>query len=368
MEIPLSLYIHFPFCLKKCPYCDFHSRAENHIPQKEYFLNLKKDFEESLKKLGNRRFNTVFIGGGTPSLIHPFLLEEFFSFIFPHLNENAEITLEANPGALELGEVKTWKNIGINRISLGVQSFQNEKLKSLGRIHSAQEAQKALTEIGKYFENFNIDLILSLPNQNLKDVVFEIETALKFNPAHISAYHLTLEPHTQFFNFPPQNLPDENLSFQIGETAEKILTENAFQHYEISAYAKENYQCRHNLNYWQFGDYLGIGSGAHSKLTIENKIYRESRVLNIKDYLNGNFIFERKEVENKILEFLMNAFRLEKGFSFETFENKTGIKINTIQEKLKEAEHKNLITVENEMIQTTEWGKRFLNPLLLIFA
>ena len=367
MEIPVSLYIHFPWCLKKCPYCDFYSKTTDKIPQKEYAKALIADFKKSQHLLQNRKIESVFFGGGTPSLMACDSLETFLNVIFPFLKENAEITLEANPGAAEYKNFEFYKTIGINRISLGVQSFDDNILKSLGRIHSSKQAQNALREINKNFKNFNIDLMLVLPNQNVRILENDLKTALSFHPKHLSLYRLTIENGTAFEKNPPQ-LPDENMAENIELQAIQTMAENNFNHYEISAYAKNGFECRHNLNYWQFGDYLGIGVGAHSKITFKKNIFRFVRSKNIQNYLNGDFVLEKNKVENIPLEFLMNVFRLDAPFSFDFFEKRTGLKIESILKTLQQAENQKLITITDNQIQTTLLGKGFLNRLLLLFA
>ena len=367
MEIPVSLYIHFPWCLKKCPYCDFYSKTFENIPQKEYADALIADFKESQHLLQNRKISSVFFGGGTPSLMARDSLELFLNAVFPYLKDNAEITLEANPGAAEYENFDFYKKIGINRISLGVQSFDDDILKSLGRIHSSNEAQGALKEIRKHFENFNVDLMLVLPNQNVERLENDLKTALSFNPPHLSLYRLTIENGTAFEKNPPQ-LPDENTAEKIETRAFEIMKAHNFKHYEISAYAKNGFECRHNLNYWQFGDYLGLGVGAHSKITLKKNIFRFERTQNIHNYLNGDFVLNKNKVENIPLEFLMNHFRLDFPFSFDFFENRTGLKITSIFEHLKSSENQKLIQITDNQIQTTALGKRFLNRLLLLFA
>lgn len=371
LNIPLSLYVHFPWCIQKCPYCDFYSKTDSIIPQKNYFHSLKKDFEESCNLFYPRKIKSIFFGGGTPSLMDVDLLNDFLLFLKPFCENNqnqTEITLEANPGAIEKGNFKNFKEAGINRISLGVQSFNHQILKKIGRIHSAQEAKNALNEIQQNFDNFNIDLMFALPLQTLNDLENDLKTAFLFHPPHLSVYQLTIESGTFFYKNPPK-LPDENLTEKMENTIYNLTQNNHYEHYEISAYAKNNFQCQHNLNYWQFGDYLGIGPGAHSKITLKNKkIFRFVRNFNIENYLNHQFIIQKQIPENMALEYLMNAFRLKKWFSFVDFENKTGLKIKTIENNLKKAEEKKLLIIQNNGIQTTDLGRKFLNQLLLFFV
>lgn len=367
MEIPISLYIHFPWCIQKCFYCDFYSKTVEHIPHKKYVDALIADFKISQYLLKNRKIQSVFWGGGTPSLMARDSLQRFLDFVFPFLKDNAEITLEANPGATEYENFEFYKKIGINRISLGVQSFDDSILKSIGRIHSKNDAENALKEITKHFENFNVDLMLVLPNQNIKILENDLKNVFDFSPPHLSLYRLTIEKGTVFEKNPPL-LPDENTAEKIENRAFVIMAENGFKHYGISAYAKNGFECRHNLNYWQFGDYLGIGAGAHSKITEGKNIWRFVRTQNIQHYLNGDFVLEKNIVENISLEFLMNLLRLNEAFSFDFFESRTGLKIETILKKLHEAENQQLIRIVNNSVETTDLGKRFLNRLLLFFA
>jgi len=373
---PLGLYIHFPWCVKKCPYCDFNSHAKlNDIPAQHYVNALIDDFTSYLDDFQGRQIKSIFMGGGTPSLFPTEALVKLFEFLDGTglVAPNSEITLEANPGTIEHGRFHDYKNMGINRISLGVQSFQNDKLHNLGRIHSCQDvyhAVDALKQAG--FDNFNIDLMHGLPQQNLKDALFDLHAGINLNPTHISWYQLTIEPNTAFAVKPPQ-LPDENTLESIECNGKKLLEKNGYKPYEVSAFSKnQQYQGQHNLNYWQFGDYIGIGAGAHSKITDIKKqqIRRHWKRKNPKLYLvEKTFPFGRETItcENLPHEFMLNALRLVDGFSVELFESNTGLSINVIKPVLTIAIRQKLLIKNNDQYRCTELGRRFLNDATNLF-
>ncbi|OGT29921.1 MAG: YggW family oxidoreductase [Gammaproteobacteria bacterium RIFCSPHIGHO2_12_FULL_35_23] len=372
---PLSLYIHIPWCIKKCPYCDFNSHSTNYEepPEEAYVTALIQDLEEDLAKIWGRPIASIFIGGGTPSLFSAKAIERLLQAIHTRLafNPLIEITLEANPGTFEQQKFKDFKQIGINRLSIGVQSFQNDKLNLLGRVHHGDEAKHAI-EIAKEagFINFNIDLMHGLPQQSVSDALFDLTTALSFSPPHLSWYQLTIEPNTAFAKFSPV-LPHEEILFEIQQQGHAFLATNGYEHYEISAYAKPNHQANHNLNYWQFGDYLGIGAGAHSKITdlASQTIIRYTKTRNPKDYLDKtkSFTCHSQSIEtfDLPLEFMMNALRLTQGVSFDLFESRTGLAIHTISEQLRSAQQQGFL--EKTFLKTTPLGQQFLNDCLLSF-
>ena len=378
---PLSLYIHIPWCIKKCPYCDFNSHtSHNVIPEKAYIDNLLKDLDQDLEYAQGRSIKSVFIGGGTPSLFSPsgysFLLEAINKKI--DIDNSAEITIEANPGATEQQHYSGYLNAGINRLSIGAQSFSNQKLKSLGRIHSSSEIIKAMESATKAgFKQINLDLMFGLPEQTLEQALEDLDIAIKLSPQHLSWYQLTLEPNTAFYSSPPK-LTTDDIVFEIQKKGLEILSGNGFKRYEISAYSKSNCQSRHNVNYWLFGDYIGIGAGAHGKITRINPLnateisvnrYWKTRVPD--DYLNTNkpFIAGSKIIPDAelALEFMMNALRLSSGFNPAIFEKRTGKPISTISKQLGLAQSKGFIHVSDDNIKASALGYGYLNDLLQIF-
>jgi putative oxygen-independent coproporphyrinogen III oxidase len=375
--IPLSLYIHFPWCIKKCPYCDFNSHnSPEALPEKRYVEALLEDIEQELPFIGNRCIKSIFMGGGTPSLFSSAILNHLLKELRARLlfSPDIEITLEANPGTVEQQKFQSYREIGINRLSLGVQSFQAEKLKVLGRIHNGQEAKTAIGHAKQAgFENFNIDLMFGLPNQTLNEALLDLQTALSFQPPHLSWYQLTIEPHTHFFQFPPRGLPEEETIWEMQISGQNLLLSANYLQYEISAYSLNNFQCQHNRNYWEFGDYLGIGAGAHSKITHPETgaICRKWKTKHPKQYL----ISEKKTAGEKMipneerpLEFFLNAFRLFGSIPISLFEERTRLEINSIAKKIDQAINRGLIVKQGEALMTTDLGKRFLNDLLQIFT
>lgn len=373
---PLSLYIHFPWCIRKCPYCDFNSHTlKTDLPEDEYIDTLIVDLDNDLKKIQTTLLISIFMGGGTPSLFSATALKKLLDAIQQRIefSPNIEITLEANPGTVEYQRFADYREAGINRLSIGIQSFQTEKLKVLGRIHDAQEAIRAAETAHRAgFTNFNLDLMHGLPQQTLEDGLHDLQTAIALNPTHLSWYQLTLEPNTLFAKKPPQ-LPHEEIIWELQEQGKHLLKQHGFEQYEISAYAKNNLQSQHNLNYWQFGDYLGIGAGAHSKITNTQtqQIIRTWKVKNPKDYLarKNNFIGEEKIIPAKELpfEFMLNTLRLYQTIPLTLFSVRTGLPLESIKKPLMAAEKKELLTWNETSIQTTDLGRQFYNDLVEIF-
>lgn len=372
----MSLYIHVPWCEKKCPYCDFNSHVSNRaIPEKEYIQALLADLQHDLQWVYERPISSIFIGGGTPSLLSPESYQQLFEGLQQELvfSDDIEITLEANPGSAEQQKFTEFNATGINRLSIGVQSFDDDMLSRLGRIHNRKEAIKA-AESAHYagFTHFNLDLMFALPGQNARQALKDLEYATALEPSHLSWYQLTIEPNTLFYQQPPI-LPQDDVAADIQMQGQAYLQEKQFSQYEISAYSRSN-PCRHNLNYWQFGDYLGLGAGAHSKLSDlrSNSIIRRQRRRHPADYMRQasqpDVITQTRELStpDRILEFMMNALRLHNGCSYEQFESRTGLDIDIIQDKLQLARQKQLMTAENN-IQASEHGLLYLNNLLEIF-
>ncbi|WP_020167105.1 MULTISPECIES: radical SAM family heme chaperone HemW [Methylotenera] len=372
---PLSLYIHIPWCVKKCPYCDFNSHeSRTDIPEKRYVAALIADLEQSVPRVYGRKIRSVFFGGGTPSLFSAESIDEILSTVrmLTPLEYGAEITLEANPGTVEIGRFAGYKQAGVNRISLGIQSFNADYLKALGRIHDDKQAIAAAELALNTFERVNLDVMYALPNQSLAHALQDAKQAVALNPDHLSFYHLTLEPNTPFHRTPP-SLPDDDLSADMQEQIEALLAEHGYEHYETSAFCKPNSHARHNLNYWQFGDYLGIGAGAHSKLSYHDKIMRETRHKHPKAFMEnaeaGNAVDNSWLIPQADLgfEFMMNALRLTSGFETKLFQERTGKSIQTISSGLQIALQKQLILQDLQRIKPTLLGQRYLNDLLELF-
>jgi putative oxygen-independent coproporphyrinogen III oxidase len=372
---PLSLYIHIPWCVKKCPYCDFNShesRAE--IPEKRYVAALIADLEQSVPRVYGRKIKSVFFGGGTPSLFSAESIDEILSVVrmLTPLDYGAEVTLEANPGTVDTAHFAGYKQAGVNRVSLGIQSFNADYLKALGRIHDDKQAIAAAELALKTFERVNLDLMYALPNQSLEDALKDAKMAVQLNPDHLSFYHLTLEPNTPFHRTPP-SLPSDDVSADMQEQIEILLAENGYEHYETSAFCKPKSNARHNVNYWQFGDYLGIGAGAHSKLSYHDKITRETRHKHPKAFMeaaeNGNAVDQTWLIERADLgfEFMMNALRLTQGFEAKLFAERTGMPWGPISMRLAEAQQKGLVKIEANFVKPTLLGQRYLNDLLALF-
>jgi putative oxygen-independent coproporphyrinogen III oxidase len=368
---PLALYIHYPWCVKKCPYCDFNSH-EGSI-HNGYIKALLKDLDDDLKFIQNRKIHSIFIGGGTPSLMS---IEDAYE-LFDGLNErlsiskNIEITLEANPGTFEVEKFSEFRKAGINRLSVGVQSFKDNQLKFLGRIHSGGDALRAISEAKKVgFDNLNIDLMYGLKDQTIDMCLEDVMQAIELKPSHISFYQLTLEPNTLFAKYPPK-LPIDEKIWDMGEQGAALLNQNGFRQYEVSAYSER--PSEHNINYWKFGDYIGIGAGAHGKITdVESQqIFRTLKPKSPKDYLSkmqaGVDISTKKEVDNVAFEFMLNSLRLKDGFSSSLFESRTGLLIESFGFELGRAENLGLLENKNNWIKPTSKGFNFLNELQEIF-
>ncbi|KMQ80222.1 Radical SAM family enzyme [Candidatus Burkholderia pumila] len=375
---PLSLYVHFPWCVRKCPYCDFNSHEwrDDTFPEERYLDALRADLEIALPLVWGRHVHTIFIGGGTPSLLSAHGLDRLLSdtrALLP-IDADAEITLEANPGTFEAAKFASFRASGVNRLSIGIQSFNEAHLKVLGRIHDATQACKAVEIAAKHFDNFNLDLMFALSQQSLDECRHDIETAMSFAPPHLSLYHLTIEPNTVFAKYPPV-LPDD-ASADMQDWIHERTREAGYERYEVSAYAKPHRQSRHNLNYWRFGDYLGIGAGAHTKLSFPTKILRQARFKHPASYMdhalspNETPIQEKREVGPCDLpfEFMLNTLRLVEGFPVHAFVERTGLALSTIEPVLVAAEKRGLITRNFERIAPTELGQRFLNDLQEMFV
>ncbi len=373
---PLSLYVHIPWCVQKCPYCDFNSHGQQgELPKAEYITALLKDLEQDIHYAQGRKLHSIFIGGGTPSLFEASYIKQLLQGInaLIEFEDDIEITMEANPGTLEHDSLKAYQAAGINRLSMGVQSFASDKLNLLGRIHNQGEAESAAIEANKAgFNSFNLDLMHGLPNQSFEQAMDDIEKAASLAPPHLSWYQLTIEPNTLFHSKPPQ-LPDDEALWHIYEQGQKKLAELGYQQYEISAYAKPGFQCKHNLNYWRFGDYLGIGCGAHGKITQAkaNKIIRTVKIKHPKGYLaSNNWTYQTDEVEpeDRALEYLMNRLRLIAPIPKIEFEQTTGLSRGELKSGMDKAIAKGLMTESEAHWQTTPKGQMFVNELLSQFC
>ncbi|MDM5176878.1 radical SAM family heme chaperone HemW [Massilia sp. DJPM01] len=372
---PLSLYIHYPWCVKKCPYCDFNSHeARGELPEEAYLDALRLDLEQSLPLIWGRKIYTIFIGGGTPSLMSAKGLDRLMSDVrtLLPLDVDAEVTMEANPGTFEAEKFKSFRASGINRLSIGIQSFSGKHLKALGRIHDDNEARRAVEIAHANFDNFNLDLMYALPSQTLEEARHDLETALSFAPPHLSLYHLTMEPNTLFAKYPPA-LPDDDASADMQDMIALETAGAGYGHYEVSAYAQPGRRARHNVNYWEFGDYLGIGAGAHSKISFPHRVLRQARYKQPKAFIEaaraGNPVQEEREIGRADMgfEFMLNTLRLTEGFSPNLFGERTGMGINAIEQTLNAAESKGLIYRDHKIIRPTELGQRFLNDLQEMF-
>jgi oxygen-independent coproporphyrinogen-3 oxidase len=376
---PLSLYVHLPWCLKKCPYCDFNShefRSGDDAPstQDAYINALFADLEASLPLIWGRSIQTVFLGGGTPSLFDPEAIDRLVSGIRARvrLAPDVEVTMEANPGTFEKDRFKAFRQAGITRLSIGVQSFDNAHLKALGRVHDRDQALAAVTEAAQVFDTFNLDLMYALPGQTLAGLTQDIQTALAFAPPHISIYHLTIEPNTLFAKFPP-TLPEDDLAYEMMDCITELTSAQGLSRYEVSAYAKPGHQCAHNLNYWQFGDYLGIGAGAHSKLSFAHRVVRQVRyrepALYMRQAMKGEPVTQNTEVSRQDLpfEYMLNALRLREGFVLSDFVDRTGLAMTSIQKGLQEAERLGLIERDLHRVWPTDRGFDFLSDLQALF-
>jgi putative oxygen-independent coproporphyrinogen III oxidase len=373
---PLALYIHIPWCLKKCPYCDFnsHQQSAEGLPEARYLSALEADLEASLPLVWGRPIHTIFLGGGTPSLLSPEGLDRLLASVRARLTvlPGAEITLEANPGTFEQDRFKAFREAGITRLSLGVQSFQDRYLKALGRVHCGAEALSALESSVQLFERVNVDIMYALPGQTLEDMRSDVKQALASGASHLSCYHLTLEPNTYFHRYPPV-LPDEDLSAEMQEESEALLTESGFEHYEVSAYAKPFARAQHNLNYWMFGDYLGIGAGAHGKLSFPDNILRQQRYKQPEQYMQQALAGKAIQLENQVtstdigFEFMLNALRLKEGVPSSLFAAHTGYPLKLLESVLLKAQDRGWIESDPTKLKATELGFQYLNNLLELF-
>ena len=372
---PLALYVHIPWCLKKCPYCDFNSHERRgEIPQARYVDALLADLELALPSIWGRRVHTVFFGGGTPSLFAPEAIDRVLAGVRSRvpLAPDAEITLEANPGTFERARFAGFRAAGINRLSVGVQSFEPKFLHALGRVHDADEARAAAAAAIEIFGNVNLDLMYALPGQTPADAQSDLAQVLRFSPPHLSFYHLTIEPNTLFHRYPP-SLPDDETAADIEDAIAATLGAAGYLHYETSAYARPGHECRHNLNYWRFGDYLGIGAGAHSKLSFPDRVVRQVRHKQPQQYMEeverGSPLAEDRTVERGEIgfEFMLNALRLTDGVPVALFAERTGFALTLVQKGLDEAERRGLIERDHQRMRPTPLGQRFLNDLQAIF-
>ena len=367
---PLALYVHIPWCVRKCPYCDFNSHERTGpLPENEYVARLLQDLEGMLPSVWGRRLVSVFIGGGTPSLFSPQAIDTLLSGVRARLplEPGAEVTLEANPGTVEAARFRGYRDAGVNRLSIGVQSFDERMLAALGRIHGADEARRAIAAALESFNNVNIDLMYGLPGQTLAMARADIEEGARSGVPHLSAYQLTIEPNTVFWSKPP-TLPQHDEAADMQLLVEEALKANGFEHYETSAFAKRGHRCAHNLNYWEFGDYLGIGAGAHGKVSFPDRITRHEQAKQPAEYLKG---VSRKETiiapPELPFEFMLNALRLVEGFPLRLFEERTGLGLASIEKALNAAESKGLLERDWRRVRPSARGQRFLNELLELF-
>lgn len=372
---PLTLYVHIPWCVRKCPYCDFNSHPlREALPEAAYLDALERDLISALPQVWGREVVSVFMGGGTPSLLSAAGVDRLLTGVrtLMRLRPGAEITLEANPGTFEAARFRAYRDAGVNRLSLGIQSFDDRHLAALGRIHSAREAHAAVETALDLFDSVNLDLMYALPGQDLDALSADLDAALTYRPAHLSLYHLTVEPNTAFAAHPPP-LPDDDLAAEMQDLIEARLAAAGYEHYETSAFALPGHYCRHNLNYWTYGDYLGIGAGAHSKLSLPEGIVRTVRVRHPRPYLehagSAQALAESQPVRRRDLpfEFMMNALRLTRGFDKTLFTARTGLPLSAAAEPLAQAEARGLIVQDGERIRPTELGRRYLNDLLQFF-
>lgn len=378
---PLSLYVHLPWCLKKCPYCDFNShewgaaRGEaGDMPWERYLQALRADLESSLPLIWGRTVHSVFIGGGTPSLFPPEAIDRLLSDIrsLLRLEADAEITLEANPGTFEKDRFKAFREAGVTRLSVGVQSFNDRHLKAIGRVHDGSEARAALEEVAAHFRTFNLDLMYALPGQTLDELASDLDTALSFQPPHLSVYHLTLEPNTFFAKHPPE-LPDDDTAWDMLDLITQRTGDVGMERYEVSAYARPGHRCWHNTNYWQFGDYLGIGAGAHGKLSFAHRILRQVRWREPRLYMDHALQSQPCASETEVspadlpFEFMLNALRLREGFALSLFSERTGLPVTVLTQALLEAVQQGWLVDEGGSVRPTERGFDFLSDLQALF-
>ncbi len=373
---PLSLYVHLPWCLKKCPYCDFnsHQMRAAELPEQRYLEAVLADLEAALPLVWGRRVHSIFIGGGTPSLFSPEAIDRLLSGIRARLplEPDCEITLEANPGTFEKDRFRAFRSAGVTRLSVGVQSFNDDFLKTLGRVHDRAQALAAVEEAAQAFDTFNLDIMYALPGQTLAALKQDMATALALAPPHISIYHLTIEPNTYFAKFPPL-IPEEDTAYDMLDLITDMTGQAGLQRYEVSAYASAGHRCQHNLNYWQFGDYLGLGAGAHSKLSFAHRVVRQVRFREPRRYMEqalaGHCLAQDSEVSRADLpfEFMLNALRLKDGFVLQQFCERTGLAIGAIQKGLDAAERQGLIERDLTRVKPSVRGFDFLNDLQALF-
>jgi oxygen-independent coproporphyrinogen-3 oxidase len=373
---PLSLYVHLPWCLKKCPYCDFNSHeiASGDVPEQRYLDAVIADLESALPLVWGRAIHSIFIGGGTPSLFSPAAVDRLLADIRARLQlaADCEITLEANPGTFEKDRFRAFRAAGVTRLSVGVQSFDDAHLRSLGRVHDRAQAIAAVEEAALAFDTFNIDLMYALPGQTMAHLEQDLAQALALMPPHLSVYHLTIEPNTYFAKFPPRT-PDEDTAYAMLDRITEVTGGAGLQRYEVSAYAKPGHRCWHNLNYWQYGDYLGIGAGAHSKLSFPHRVVRQVRLREPRLYMDGALagraLAQDDEVSRADLpfEFMLNALRLREGFALALFSERTGLALTAIKDPLQEAERKGLIERDLSSVRPTTRGFDFLSDLQALF-
>ncbi len=375
---PLSLYVHLPWCLRKCPYCDFNSHeargGDGGVPEARYIDALLADLEAALPLIWGRTVHSIFIGGGTPSLFAPESIDRLLGDIRARLRLDAgcEITLEANPGTFEKERFRAYRGAGVTRLSIGVQSFNDRHLHALGRVHNRAQALAAVEEAAQAFDTFNLDIMYALPGQTPAELDEDMRTALALQPPHISIYHLTIEPNTYFAKYPPP-LPEDDAAYAMLDGITELTGAAGLARYEVSAYAREGHQCVHNRNYWQFGDYLGIGAGAHSKLSFAHRVVRQVRLRDPQLYmagaLAGRAIAQYDDVRRADLpfEFMLNALRLQEGFALQDFTARTGLAITAIAAGLQQAEAQGLITRDMERVRPTQRGFDFLSDLQALF-
>jgi len=373
---PLALYVHVPWCVRKCPYCDFNSHAlKGELPEAAYVEALLADLEQDLPRVWGRRVQSLFLGGGTPSLLSPDAIDRLLGGIRARvtLAPEAEITLEANPGTVEQARFAGYRAAGINRLSLGIQSFDDSRLDALGRIHDGNDARRAIDAArAAGFDNFNLDLMFGLPGQSPAAALHDVRTAIDFDPAHLSVYQLTLEPNTPFHARPPV-LPDEDQVAAMQEGLSAALAERGYRQYEVSAYARDRRECRHNRNYWEFGDYLGIGAGAHAKLTDTTGITRIAKRRQPQDYLQNAGTAAVRAEERRLsrddatFEFMLNALRLVDGVPAELFEQRTGLTLASVEPGLRRARGRGLLEDDAQWLRPTPQGRQFLNDLIQHF-
>jgi putative oxygen-independent coproporphyrinogen III oxidase len=375
---PLSLYVHLPWCLRKCPYCDFNSHAApggpEDLPQQAYIDALMADLEAALPLIWGRTVHTVFIGGGTPSLFEPQMIDQLIASLRARLDlaPGAEITLEANPGTFETDRFAAFAAAGVTRLSIGVQSFDDGALHALGRVHSAAQAHAAIAEAQASFATWNLDLMYALPGQDLAMAQASLAQALAYAPPHLSVYHLTVEPNTYFAKYPPE-LPDEDTAYDMLDAIGELTAKAGLSRYEVSAFARPGHRCQHNLNYWQFGDYLGIGAGAHSKLSFAHRVLRQVRLreptLYMQQAMQGRALSSNEEVGREALpfEFMLNALRLPEGFALRDFSERTGLAVTALERGLQAAQARGLVTRDWERVVPTARGMDFLSDLQALF-